>query len=462
MGKNSKARRAARAKSRAQRGNGPSSWGTNENPGSRRPPWTGDDDGSRFTETEDARGLLWLTAQARHRRDGFAPNGLSRLARMAPDVVDRAAEAVLLDEVSSVWIRGWQPSELHRRARLGSPTAAVARLVHLAMATDHVGRRSVTLDQRWISQIEGLDLPAVNGREGWVGRWLHLEGLDRTTAVAGMVDALAGLMQLPTLDPLLPLPGSAGSRPRAAPSSRPVGDAGAETNPILDRIRALLAMAESTTFEAEATAFTAKAQALMTRHAIDAALLQGRTGQNNEHPVTIRVPIDAPYADAKSFLLQTVARAGRCRSVFDPDLSWSSVVGFAGDLAGVELLFTSLLLQAQTALTDAAKRAPAGTRTRSRQYRSAFLVAYAGRIGDRLSEINEAVFAEVEAEHGSAFLPVLHSRSAEVDDVVAERFGELTNSRVRGGYDPAGWAEGRSAADRARLNFGELVGEPTP
>ena len=37
--------------------------------------------------------------------------------------------------------------------------------------------------------------------------------------------------------------------------------------------RALLAQAESTTFEAEAESFTAKAQQLMARHAIDAAMV---------------------------------------------------------------------------------------------------------------------------------------------------------------------------------------------
>ena len=46
------------------------------------------------------------------------------------------------------------------------------------------------------------------------------------------------------------------------------------------------------------------------------------------------------------------------------------------DLAAVELLFTSLLVQAQTALM----RAPGS----SRSYRSSFLFAYAARIGERL------------------------------------------------------------------------------
>ena len=45
------------------------------------------------------------------------------------------------------------------------------------------------------------------------------------------------------------------------------------TSDILDKIRRLTAKAEATPYEAEAMAFAAKAQALMTQHAIDAAML---------------------------------------------------------------------------------------------------------------------------------------------------------------------------------------------
>lgn len=290
-------------------------------------------------------------------------------------------------------------------------------------------------------------------------RWINNESFDRATAISAIVDALANILHLPKLEPILPLPGTAGSRPKIPTpihSSGGTGASGAEANPILERIRALLAMAESTTFEAEATAFTAKAQALMTRHAIDAAVLQGQN-RVDEHPITIRVPIDSPYADAKSLLLQTVAQATRCRAVFHGELTLSSVVGFSTDVGAVELLFTSLLLQAQTALSDATKRAPAGTRTRSQPYRSAFLLAYTGRIKDRLNEINEAIIAEVKTEQGSDFLPVLRSRLAEVDEAMNDQFGDLIGSKVRGGYDPAGWASGEAAANKAQLNFGKLI-----
>ncbi len=170
----------------------------------------------------------------------------------------------------------------------------------------------------------------------------------------------------------------------------------------------------------------------------------------------VRLPVDAPYVDAKCLLLQTVADAGRCRAVAMTALGMSTVVGFADDVAAVELLFTSLLLQAQTALAEAARRAPAGTAVRSQAFRSAFLQAYTNRIGERLREINDAVFAAADPGQAEAFLPVLRSRADRVDEVIDEHFGTLTSSRVRGGYDPAGWASGTVAADNARLDSGQL------
>lgn len=452
MGKNNKARRAAKAKSCRKKRYDPSSWGSRTNDSG--PPTGGE---PLFNQEEIARQLLLLAARD-HYLGNYTTEGLHRLTSMSPDVVDRKAELAMLDQVEAIWMGGWQPAELHRQGRIGCTAAASARLVHTAIATDYVGRRSVTLDQRWINQIEGLELPEVNGRTGWVRRWINNEGFDRATAINAIVDALANILHLPKLEPILPLPGAAGSKPKPSPaqSSGNNGASGTEANPILERIRALLAMAESTTFEAEATAFTAKAQALMTRHAIDAAVLQGQN-RVDEHPITIRVPIDSPYADAKSLLLQTVAQATRCRSVFHGELAMSSVVGFSTDVGAVELLFTSLLLQAQTALSDATKRAPAGTRTRSQSYRSAFLLAYTGRIKDRLNEINEAIIAEVKTEQGSDFLPVLRSRLAEVDEAINDQFGDLIGSKVRGGYDRAGWASGEAAADNAQLNFGKLI-----
>lgn len=376
---------------------------------------------------------------------------LDQLLAVEPTTLYPVAEPILLKHVDAAWQAGWQPSELHRQARLGCTVTAGTRLAHVAMAADHANRRAAELDPRWIAQVEDLDLPDNNGRRGWLQKWVNDEQLSAFDAVDAILDVIANVVQLPTLDPILTPPGS--DRVGAVFVGAPVG---AEADPILERIRNLLAKAESTTFEAEATALTAKAQELMTRYAIDAAVLQSSSDVDDQQPVAIRVPIDAPYADIKSLLLQTVAGSSRCRTVFLKALSLSTVMGYPDDVAAVQVLFTSLLVQAQTAVAEAARNAPAGTRTRSRSYRSTFLFSYTTRIGDRLREINDAVYAEAEEEVGAGFLPVLRSRSARVNDFMAERFADAISSPVKGGYDSAGWAGGRIAADNARLHPGDL------
>jgi hypothetical protein len=195
----------------------------------------------------------------------------------------------------------------------------------------------------------------------------------------------------------------------------------------------------------------------MARHAIDAARL-AKESEVDERPITVRIPIDDPYADPKASLLHHVAQNGRCRSVYYPQVALASVVGFASDVAAVELMFTSLLVQAQTALVGAATTAPPGAHTRSRAFRSSFFRSYAARIGTRLAEINEEVLAEAETEHGAALVPVLEAREQVVEDAFNGQYPDLTRSRWSGTLDSHGWASGRQAADLAKLSAAELQG----
>jgi hypothetical protein len=414
-------------------------------------------DRTTASEAERVRTYL-LTAAAQSRGEPLEVDLdlLALLCACPREVVDRTAERLILAEVAGLWSRGWQPAELVRQGRLGARSSPAARLVALAVAFDHAGRRSVTLHHRWAAQVDSLGLPQVRGGTGLVAQWTREERLDRTDVVAAFADVLGNLVYLPRLDTLLPPPGAGDGPPPATWYVDPHADAGRDADPLLGRIRNLLAKAESTTFEAEALAFTAKAQELMTRHAIDAALVQGGAPDGHEQPVAVRLPLEAPYVEAKAQLLHTVAQATRCRVVLHDSLGMCTVVGFASDLASVELLFTSLLVQAQTALDDAARTAQAGTRTRTKAFRSAFLVAYTSRIAERLHEINAAVYAEVEADRGGAFLPVLQARSDAVDSFIAERFGALVSRRSRRTFDAAGWASGRAAADHAQLSAAHL------
>ena len=472
MGKNNRARRAAKAKARKHNhgasrpfGSGPFVSESNF----RGPSGDERSGGGPFGDWQDhvgdaerVSGLFMMAAHPRHNTDrDRARQAITQLVGLSAELVNAEAEKELLQLINAIWAGGWQPAELKRHCRMKTTLAAASRLADLAIATDYVGRRSTTLHPRWVAQVESLKLPRVDGRSGWLRRWITEEGLSRHQAVLTIIEVLEAMFVRP-LDPIIPPPGpTANAQAGPASGSNNASAVGADIDPVLERIRNLLNKAESTTFEAEAMAFTAKAQELMTRHAIDAALLQ-QSKPLDEQPIAIRVPIDPPYADIKSLLLQIVAQASRCRAVYHTGIALSTVVGFATDVAAVEMLFTSLLVQAQTGLAEAAKRAPAGGRTRKQSFRSAFLAAFSDRISERLRAINDAVLAEAEAANGSAFLPVLRSRADQVDDWIATHFGELQNSPVRRGFDPDGWSSGRVAADNARLNFGEVDGEAAP
>src|SRR5260370_42461587 len=103
--------------------------------------------------------------------------------------------------------------------------------------------------------------------------------MDRTAALTGVLEWLLAFATLLVLDGLCPIPGTA-RRDTANSATKPSHKVDQR---MLDRVRGLLANAESTEFPEEAEALTSRAQELMARHSIDDALLtaagSGRPGQ---------------------------------------------------------------------------------------------------------------------------------------------------------------------------------------
>lgn len=401
-----------------------------------------DADQPRFTPTERVRALLeFALAGVRHRDDEQVERLIEQLATSNSELVDRQAEGSLLSLLGPMWEHGWLPAEAIRYA--SRTDARAGRLVATAVAADHARRAPSTLHPRWAAHVEALDLPAVSGATGWLASFADNEDISRRATLCAVILALGALGLAGPLPTIMAPPGSS-ERSATWDSGERVGD------PVLQKVRALLAQAESTTFEAEAAAFTAKAQELMARHAIDAALIWA-SSDRVERPTAIRLPIDDPYADSKALLLHIVAKHSRCRAVRHLDYGLVSVVGFASDLAATELLFTSLLVQSQAALhAEGAKVGPGG-HARSRAFRSSFLLSFGHRIDQRLAAITAAVQRGAAEQEGS-LLPVLAARDDAVDGVVNEMFPTLTRDRARGASDPTGWARGRLAADLAQLN----------
>ncbi|MFF4806007.1 DUF2786 domain-containing protein [Streptomyces sp. NPDC001351] len=329
--------------------------------------------------------------------------------------------------VATAWRRGWQPADVVRFVRRELDDAHVRLASALIRAqTPYDGPRG----PRWAAQLDQLTAEAAETAEatGTAPR------TDRFSHATTVLELYRLLLRLPALEPL----GEPTRRPDSAPGTGPAAE-----SRMLTRIRALLAKAEATGFPEEAEALSAKAQELMARHSIDEALLAARA-PSPDAPGACRIGVEAPYEQAKAVLLDAVATANHCRAVWNEPLGFSTVVGFEADLEAVELLYTSLLVQATSAMTRAETAQRAGGRKRTKTFRQSFLAAYAHRIGTRLA-------AAAETQVTDDLLPVLASREVAVTTHTDRMFPETTTTRLRGVSDEAGWTEGAQAADRAQV-----------
>ncbi|HWJ98986.1 MAG TPA: DUF2786 domain-containing protein [Acidimicrobiales bacterium] len=227
-----------------------------------------------------------------------------------------------------------------------------------------------------------------------------------------------------------------------------------------ERISALLDKAESSSFPEEADAFMAKAQELMARHAIDEAMLDAARG-SNEEIAQVEVTIVAPYASAKSVLLNAVAASNRCRLVVSNRPGGRvlcSLVGFETDIRHTRSLYLSLSHQAVRFMLGA----PLPPGDTHRRFRHSFLLAYAWRIGERLEEADALARTEAEAEQlerpdGGSVSLVMASREAKVDRAFAEAFPRLGTKRISSSSG-GGHVMGRAAADRSSLDRPSVAG----
>jgi len=405
-------------------------------PGREAPRRSGPGDGSRSAGFDErmVREAVLATAEAYRfeSQEAFA-SGLEALAVAEAFVgrtaVDGAVQWWMERALDRAWNSGWQPADVVRivRRRLGVPHAGA---VAGAVAASAARRPEAAADERWAAQAAAIaaDAGSAPPRRPWPE---HL-GL--------AVQALSLVLHLPPLPRLAPSPAN--------------GRAGGRSGTVLERVRALLAKAESTTFAEEAEALTAKAQELMARHAIDEAMLDAAGGGAPSAVAGRRIGVEDPYAAAKSVLLDRVATANRCRSVWSGDMGFSTVFGTPGDLDIVEVLFTSLLVQGTDAMVGAGRSVDRSGRSRTRSFRQSFLLAYAMRIGERLAATTEEAVAEAVGRHGDALLPVLAGRAGAVDDAVAEVFPDMV-SRGLAITNGAGWVAGRTAADLATLAVGD-------
>lgn len=364
---------------------------------------------------------------------------------------DRAATSVLgrLFEQG-----GWLPEDVHQYAvrNLGAEQSAYLVDVIVLHAEPFPTQR---IHPRWRAQLHQMD-----ARRWWahdrphLPQWAERNGLSRAQALEAVIDTLAQLIMLPKLPRILPLPGEATHREESV--------TGVDEK-VLARVRGLLAKAESTSFAEEAEALSAKAQELMSRHSIERALVDAETKPRLAASAR-RIWLDNPYVGPKSLLVAAVAKPNRCRTVSYQELGFVTVLGDEVDLDIVEVLTTSLLVQANRAMLAEGRQVNQAGQSKTRSYRQSFLVAYASRIGERLDASAESAMSTVDESVGPVrttettdrLLPVLAARERAVDALFESLFPRLTERRISVS-NAAGWHAGRAAADLAVLGAHKQV-----
>jgi hypothetical protein len=153
-----------------------------------------------------------------------------------------------------------------------------------------------------------------------------------------------------------------------------------------------------------------------------------------------------------------VAHANRSRTVAAPDLGFSTVFGFTAELDTVELLFTSLLVQASTAMIALGAQRDAGGRSRTRSFRQSFLVGFADRIGQRLAQAADDAVSRAAIDHrGSmALVPLLEARDEQVEETLRAAFPHVTGRTIRIAHH-GGYRAGTVAAEQASLAVGHAL-----
>lgn len=230
---------------------------------------------------------------------------------------------------------------------------------------------------------------------------------------------------------------------------------------LLDRIRALLAKAEATNYPDEADTYTAKAAELIAKYGINQAMLAAAGGRRDAIDQQ-RIDIDNPYSTDKARLLGAIARALRCRVVnwgTPRKTAYCILVGYESDRERVELLYTSLLLQAVGQLTRV--RPPAvnswswdgPSAAEIARHRRSWFIGFTAAARQRLQAIEAHAAAQADTSSGTPGTAlVLADRRTQVERYFDEQYPDLDAGRKsKATLDPDAYHAGHQAGQRADL-----------
>jgi hypothetical protein len=227
------------------------------------------------------------------------------------------------------------------------------------------------------------------------------------------------------------------------------------SDPLLERVRKLLAKAESAgVTPQEAQALTAKAAELMAKYGIDRALLAARRPET-DRPADRVVRLTNPWARVQAHLLCGIAAAMRCQCVMLPGADPGSKIhmfGFTSDIERAEVLYTSVLVQMWQGLAAAQVPLPCAS---PRAWRRSWLLGFAAAVVARVRAAEDRAVAKVA---GSGTTPaaalVLADRRALVRRHVERAYPATRKTRLT--YSGSGYGAGYAQGEHADLGHGRL------
>lgn len=239
-----------------------------------------------------------------------------------------------------------------------------------------------------------------------------------------------------------------------------------ESHDYLTKVRSLLDTAESFAQEGNVSAsetYRERAFALMAKYGIEEHMLAAKV-HKDEKPIVREIVVKNPYATDKGTMLWRIATALGVQSINDRAKAARHggmrkgeriqvLIGFESDIERVEILYTSLLLQA----FSEAEKSPLPYGSSRTSFKKSFLTGFSVIVGQRLEEAEARARAEYEAERGTSTELVVVDRDQRVKNHYKELYPR-TRKNKRSVSDGTGYYRGQAAGERADIGGKHLGG----
>jgi hypothetical protein len=230
---------------------------------------------------------------------------------------------------------------------------------------------------------------------------------------------------------------------------------------MLERVRKLLAKAEAEgVTPQEADALTAKAAELMARYGIDKRMAEARANHSPK-PGSRIFDLDNPWAQVKAHLLAGIAGGLGCQCVLVNVNAASKrqgiyakvhVFGYQDDIAQIDMLYTSVVLQMFSGLRHIDVPVWLGGR-QLMAHRRSWLLGYTSAVIGRVRTAYAKAVQEAEVDakaEGTSTAVVLASRELLIEQAKAEAYPVLRKTRIT--YSGRGYSQGHAAGQQANIH----------